>query len=121
MKLLIKAKFDAAHYIPNHPKCGRMHGHTYHVEIEFTPTKPLEDGMAVDFAVLKRIVREHIINYLDHKSLNDLFLLPEPSTAENISIFIFMALLNVLKDTRIDAEVSSVTVWETEDCGVRYP
>ncbi|MGB9372190.1 MAG: 6-carboxytetrahydropterin synthase, partial [Halobacteriota archaeon] len=24
-----KLRFSACHFIPDHPKCGRLHGHTY--------------------------------------------------------------------------------------------
>ena len=34
MILGVSETFDSAHFLPNHPKCGRIHGHTYKVEIE---------------------------------------------------------------------------------------
>jgi 6-pyruvoyltetrahydropterin/6-carboxytetrahydropterin synthase len=44
--------FDYAHFIPSHPKCGRLHGHTSSVQIEIAGERD-EFGMVLDFAVLK--------------------------------------------------------------------
>lgn len=56
--------FDAAHFIPGHPKCGRLHGHTYHVKAvliyDFEPTS--RDPYPIDYGKIKEIVHE-----LDHR------------------------------------------------------
>ena len=43
--------FSACHVIPNHDKCGRLHGHSYgvHMEIEGEPD---EEGVVVDFSIV---------------------------------------------------------------------
>jgi 6-pyruvoyltetrahydropterin/6-carboxytetrahydropterin synthase len=127
MKLIIKAKFDAAHHIPEHPKCGNVHGHTYHIEIEFESDNAITpeylenvDGMIVDFHELKDLVRRYILAYYDHKDLNTLLQLPIP-TAEYIAWHIHTVLETALRNTGFDVKVVGVTVWETEECGVRYP
>jgi 6-pyruvoyltetrahydropterin/6-carboxytetrahydropterin synthase len=126
MKLIIKAKFDAAHHIPGHDKCGRVHGHTYHIEMEFTTIPPntepeeYESGIAIDFGKLKDIIQEYLLTYYDHNDLNTLLQLPVP-TAEHIAKHIFIVLSNTLKLEEVEATVTQVTVWETESCGVRYP
>ena len=33
MKLGITEFIDCAHFLPGHPKCGQIHGHTYRVEV----------------------------------------------------------------------------------------
>ena len=33
MKLGITEFIDCAHFLPGHPKCGQVHGHTYKVEV----------------------------------------------------------------------------------------
>jgi 6-pyruvoyltetrahydropterin/6-carboxytetrahydropterin synthase len=56
--------FDYAHILPKTEKCSVMHGHTSSVLVEVIG-RPKE-GMVVDFAVAKRIVRE-AVRSLDHK------------------------------------------------------
>lgn len=64
-----KYKFDAAHSIPDHPKCGKVHGHTWTVEVEVEGEIPMGKTMLVDFNVLDEIV-EPILEKLDHTNLN---------------------------------------------------
>ena len=56
--------FDYAHILPKTEKCSVMHGHTTSVLVEVIG-RPI-DGMVVDFAVAKQIVRE-AVKSLDHK------------------------------------------------------
>ena len=61
--------FDAAHYLPGHPTCGKVHGHTWTVDIELEG--PLNDqSMVFDFGKLKEIMN-HILKDFDHCNLND--------------------------------------------------
>ena len=78
-------KFDASHYLPKHPKCGRMHGHTYHLEVEIVGSVD-ENGMIMDFGNIKEHIQP-IIDILDHRTLNEVKGLEMP-TAENIIIWI---------------------------------
>ena len=55
MRLGITDHLDCAHLLPGHPKCGRLHGHTYRVEV--VVDGETRDGMVVDFADLKSQVR----------------------------------------------------------------
>ncbi len=66
--------FSSAHMIVGHPKCGRMHGHNYKLEVVVMHPKhkTLEDaeldqmGFIIDFGVLKKIVME-IVDEVDHR------------------------------------------------------
>ena len=116
-KLIIKAKFDAAHFIPDHPHCGKVHGHCWHLTVAFQPKITDAAKITVDFKVLKTVVRG-VLDRLDHTLINDLIEIP---SAENISSFIFQDLKSVLISSNVPATVSSVNVWETEECGVSYP
>ena len=59
---------DCAHFLPGHPTCGTLHGHTYKVEI--TIQGQVKGGMVVDFADLKEGLRGVLAHY-DHRSWND--------------------------------------------------
>ncbi len=95
MRVGIADYFDSSHYIPGHEKCGKLHGHTYRVEVEVEGE--LKGGMVIDFADLKRALRE-VIDDLDHRVLNDLI---ENPTCENICIYIYERLKEKLKDLKI--------------------
>lgn len=98
MFVLKEFEFDAAHYLPEYNgKCERLHGHTYKlvVKVEGTPDK---EGMVIDFIRLKNIVKEEVLNKLDHACLNDI--LKQPS-AENISVWVWQRLQKMLQGPTI--------------------
>lgn len=74
--------FDAAHFLPHVPeghKCRRMHGHTYKVEVTcmgVPQTEGPEAGMVVDYARIDK----PILEALDHRTLNDVLGLENPTT-----------------------------------------
>jgi 6-pyruvoyltetrahydropterin/6-carboxytetrahydropterin synthase len=74
--------FDSAHFLPNVPeghKCREMHGHTYHLTI-FAEGALLEpEGWVLDFTDLKLVVKP-IIEQLDHKLLNNIQGLENPTS-----------------------------------------
>ena len=78
MRLGIREHIDCAHFLPGHPKCGELHGHTYRVEI--TIEGDAKDGMLMDFADLKQVARDVLARY-DHRNWNDFLEYP---TVENI-------------------------------------
>lgn len=83
--------FDSAHFLTNYyGKCERMHGHTYRLQVTLEGAVQ-ENGLVIDFVVLKRVVKKHVLNKLDHCLLNDLI---ENPSAERVAIWIF----NQLKD-----------------------
>jgi 6-pyruvoyltetrahydropterin/6-carboxytetrahydropterin synthase len=101
-------RFEAAHVLPHHPgKCSRLHGHSYRFEVAvegpLQTTGPAQ-GMVVDFDDIAAVVRPHVVERLDHSSLNDV--LPNP-TAEHIALWIWDELAPRL------AGLSEIVVWET--------
>lgn len=59
--------FSAAHRLEGHPKCGRLHGHNYKLEVKLTSFKEsLFNGMIMDFADVKEIVNP-LVDLLDHR------------------------------------------------------
>lgn len=78
MKLGITEYIDCAHFLPGHEKCGRLHGHTYTVDVIIEGEK--KQGMILDFADFKSVVKE-ILNEYDHRSFNEFLEYP---SVENI-------------------------------------
>ncbi|MCE8422955.1 MAG: 6-carboxytetrahydropterin synthase [Candidatus Methanoperedens sp.] len=63
---MAKLRFSACHFIPNHPKCGCLHGHTYAVSVRIEGEQNGE--FIIDFEMVKNIVNR-ICDRLDHKVL----------------------------------------------------
>src|SRR3990167_2423140 len=101
-KIIIKRFFDAAHQLPDSnnlitKQCASLHGHTYLVEVSCKGANK-RSGMVVDFKAIKEV-----IDILDHKYINDIFIehgfgekntisdinYIYPSTAENIAKFLY--------------------------------
>ena len=61
-------RFDAAHVIPHHPKCGRLHGHTYALHAEVSGDVDPSTGFILDFGEVKRVLKE-LADELDHHVL----------------------------------------------------
>ncbi|HUS61974.1 MAG TPA: 6-carboxytetrahydropterin synthase QueD, partial [Acidimicrobiales bacterium] len=101
--------FEASHQLPFHSgKCKRLHGHGYRLEV--TVTGPVaDDGMVLDFAALKDVVHNTVIDRFDHQHLNDLV---ENPTAEVMAAEIWSTLVVT------GLAVTRVRLWETADCMV---
>ncbi len=60
--------FCAAHRIEGHPKCGRLHGHNYKVQITLEDDAVDDRGMVLDFGKLDEIMKPKI-DAMDHRYL----------------------------------------------------
>ncbi|MEA2071898.1 MAG: 6-carboxytetrahydropterin synthase [Asgard group archaeon] len=69
--------FAAAHFILEHEKCGRLHGHNYFVEVSVAGELD-KDHMIIDYAILKNHLRQLTEKY-DHKVMI-------PANAPNLKI-----------------------------------
>src|SRR3954467_4277575 len=100
--------FEAAHSLPNVPaghKCGRLHGHSFRVEVSVRGPVDPSTGWLMDFGDLKEKFRP-LEEQLDHRYLNEVPGL-ENSTSENIARWIWQRLI-------LDVPVlASITVHET--------
>lgn len=75
--------FDAAHFLPNVPeghKCGRLHGHTYKVELILVGVPDPTMGWFIDYADIERAWRPIHDDVIDHRCLNDIPGLENPTT-----------------------------------------
>jgi len=121
VRLIKKFHFDAAHSLPHYDgKCVNLHGHSWAVELTVEgyvigvadhPKK----GMLIDFGDLKFLWMEYIDDVLDHKCLNDIDGLDNP-TAENIAKWIYDKLYY---EAGLE-KLTSVKVWESPDACAEY-
>lgn len=116
----VQAHYDAAHYLRHYRgKCERMHGHRYVVELALASERLDESGIAFDFVIVKRHLRE-LADRLDHENLNELepFTTVEPS-AENQAKYFFDEMKQRLPEGMREAIVY-VRVWETPTQWAQY-
>lgn len=115
MIVIKEFEFDASHFLPEYNgKCERLHGHTYKLVVMVEGT-PDHEGMVMDFVKLKELVREHVLQHLDHAHLNEV--IPVPS-AENISVWVWNRLYSLLECEH--CHLCEVQVWETRTSGCVY-
>ena len=76
-----KIEISASHRltVDYESKCSQLHGHNWVITIYCKAAELDKNGMVVDFAKVKRLIKDR----LDHKNLNDV--LPFNPTAENIA------------------------------------
>jgi 6-pyruvoyltetrahydropterin/6-carboxytetrahydropterin synthase len=110
--------FEAGHSLAHHDgKCRNPHGHSYILIVHIRAKNLIASGpktnMVIDFGDLGKIVNPMIVEYLDHRWLNDT-LNSESATAEYIAKWIFDYL-----EPRLPG-LSAITLWETASSKVTY-
>lgn len=145
-----KLEFDAGHRIPNHAsKCRNLHGHRYVLECTVTGKivttwGASDEGMLIDFGMLKWIMNNVIVEPWDHALLlwdkdplldsgeypygyhllkvlpedHKTVLLPCIPTAENLAAFAFAALATPLLQHGL--QLTHVRLYETPNCWADY-
>jgi 6-pyruvoyltetrahydropterin/6-carboxytetrahydropterin synthase len=112
-------KFEAAHQLPFLPadhQCGRLHGHTYRVDLELSASVAdvlkSPQGWIMDFDEVARVWQATIFAKLDHRFLNDIPGMENP-TSEHLACWIFSELRFALP------LLSAVAVYETTETCAR--
>lgn len=118
-EITVTTHFSGAHrlrYLQG--KCEELHGHNWKVEVTVSSSRLNQEGIVIDFKVLKQKV-ENVLKSLDHTFLNDLpsFSNLEPSS-ENIAKYIFGHLKRELKGCSV--VLKKVTAWESENACATY-
>jgi 6-pyruvoyltetrahydropterin/6-carboxytetrahydropterin synthase len=104
--------FESAHRLPNHPgKCRDLHGHSYRLVVSVDRSVDPASGMAIDFSDLKQVVREQVVDRLDHKYVNDFI---DNPTAELMAVWIWNRLSETLPG------LIEIELHETRNCSVVY-
>ncbi|MCH7826963.1 MAG: 6-carboxytetrahydropterin synthase [Bacteroidetes bacterium] len=123
--------FNAAHrlYNPNYSdeenlkifgKCSNpnWHGHNYVLEVIVKGKVDESTGFVINQKDLKKIIREKVIDKMDHKNLNieTDFMQGVIPTSENIVVAIWEQLVNEIKQGKL----YSVKLYETENNYFEY-
>lgn len=123
MEIYRQFALECAHYLPRVPdghKCGRLHGHTYVVEVYLVGEQNPRTGWVVDYARLDELWAQHIHAALDHRLLNEVL---ENPTSENIALWIGAHLVPPLAALGLPGlRLSEMVIHETDrdGCRVRF-
>ena len=118
-EVTIKKSFSAAHLLKEiGGKCEELHGHNFLVEISVAAESLNEEGLLIDFRVVKRWTDE-ALEALDHKYLNELdyFKNRNPSS-EAIARFLHERIGEKARQAKV--ALSRGTVWESDNSRVTY-
>lgn len=111
MKIAKEFTFDSAHFLKDyHGKCENMHGHTYRMRVTIKG-EPKANGLVMDFADIKKIVNEKVVDKWDHKIINDTL---EHASVENMCIWAWNELKKELHG------LSEIRIWETANSFAIY-
>ena len=109
--------FDAAHHLYAYEgKCVGLHGHTYRLAVSVS-APPDEKGIAIDFADVKTIVNQAVVDRLDHQYLNAV-LPPMNTTAENMVVWMFQRIDEALQANHPGKRVERIVLHETPTSSV---
>ena len=106
---------EAAHrlpFVPSGHKCGRLHGHSFRIEVHIQGPVDPKSGWIIDFADIKGAFKA-IEEQIDHNYLNEVEGLENP-TSENIARWIWHKLKLSLPS------LSRIVVRETCTSGCIY-
>lgn len=109
---------ESAHRLPNVPaghKCGRLHGHSFRIEVHIRGTVGKDTGWVMDFADIKKAFNP-LFDQLDHNYLNEVEGLENP-TSENLAKWIWERLSARLPLTKVivSETCTSGCVYEGKD------
>ena len=112
MILRVEFQFNAAHRLPFYEgPCFHTHGHNYKLLVFVDGPVDPKTGIAIDFVKVKELVREHVLDDIDH---NDLNLVLENPTAENVVVWMWEKLQPHLEGLK------EMQLYETDDAAVIY-
>src|SRR5688572_28288338 len=115
MEIFKEFTFEAAHRLPHVPeghKCGRLHGHSFRIELHVTAVVYPRSGWVMDFDGIKQAF-QHTYDSLDHHFLNEIEGLSNP-TSENLARWVWDKVRHSLPG------LSRVVVRETCTTGCIY-
>ncbi|MBP1748234.1 MAG: queuosine biosynthesis protein QueD [Deltaproteobacteria bacterium] len=117
--LCVKDSFAAAHRLVGYKgKCEELHGHNFTVEVGVAGEQLQDDGMLIDFTIIKGHLHE-ILDSLDHKYINDIpFFSARASSAEYVAMYVFSEMEKRIGNDRV--RMKMVRVWESDRAYASY-
>jgi 6-pyruvoyltetrahydropterin/6-carboxytetrahydropterin synthase len=117
-EITVKRTFSAAHTLVIGGKSETLHGHNFTVEVTLSSERLDNEGLVVDFRVLKGWTDE-TLEKLDHSFLNELSFFQDINpTSENIARFVFEKISEKIQSQ--SCKLKNVAVWESESAKAVY-
>lgn len=118
-EVTIIKSFSAAHLLAEiGGKCEELHGHNFKAEVTVGADKLNEEGILIDFRLVKKWLKD-ILDRMDHQHLNNLpFFAGKNPSSENIARYIYQEMQTKVQEAGVKA--LSVKVWESESAVVTY-
>jgi len=128
-----RERFSAAHRMfrddwsdhENHAVFGKCsnpnwHGHNYELFVTVGGEIDQERGFVINLNDLKEIIKDHIINHIDHKNINLEvgFMKGKIATTENLVVAIWNVLNPLIEEK--GAKLHCIKIAETENNFVEY-
>ena len=115
----VKDSFAAAHRLIGYEgKCEELQGHNFLVEAMFTGNDLGDNGLRVDFKILKDLLK-NVLETLDHKYINEIpFFSQRASSAEYIAMYIFAEIEERIRGKEHSLKV--IKVWESDKAFAAY-
>lgn len=103
-------------------KCATVHGHNYTLEVTVTGEIDRRTGYAVNFDRLEEVLRNEVVDRLDHKNLNEDVpgLSGKIITAENICLWLWDSIGETFGQKLPQVALSRLRLYETERSYVEY-
>ena len=100
-------------------KCYNLHGHNYEIFVTVSGSIKPHSGFIVDLKDLKKIIREKVINKVDHAYINEVdFMQNQITTTENLCIQIWKELAHPIE--LLGAKLYKIKISETENNFFEY-
>lgn len=104
-------------------KCSNKnwHGHNYYLHVTIKGWPDPVTGFIMDVKKLSEIVREKVVEHLDHSNLNlDVGFIPKgmQPTTENLVVLIWHQLVGALEP--YPCQLHAIKLWETETIYAEY-
>ena len=109
-------RIHASRFLPNledNHICKRMHGHTFNITVYVNGEIDKKTGFVMDFFELDLFVKKEVIDKIDHKVLNEIKNLENPSS-EHLAIFVWDRLVDKV------AYLSKIIISEDHGTGIEY-
>jgi len=128
-----RERFSSAHRIYNpewtdeknyevYGKCSnpKWHGHNYDLFVTVKGNMNQENGYLVDISLLSKIIRETVIDKLDHKNINleTDFMVDKIVSTENLAVEIWKLLTPYVE--KLNIKLHCIRIEETENNIIEY-
>lgn len=113
-------EFEASHSLVHNYEgpCSNVHGHSYKLFVTVEGVPNIDNGMVIDFKLLKELVNAELVNVIDHTELNNSMSVfmntsSNNTTCENMIVAMWYALDHVIQERFEGVKLYEIKLYET--------